>query len=52
MAGTPKRLHTGAAQWWEIMDRRPVVRKIFVALIVLLLLGIIYFLFLPQKDLR
>jgi len=45
-------LGTGAAQWWEIMDRRPVVRKIFVALIVLLLLGIIYFLFLPQNILR
>ncbi|HEY8962477.1 MAG TPA: hypothetical protein VIM57_09750 [Luteolibacter sp.] len=42
-------LGTGAAQWWEIMDRRPVVRKIFVGLVVALILGLIYFIFLPDN---
>jgi hypothetical protein len=42
-------LGTGAAQWWEIMDSRPVVRKIFLGLVVALILGLIYFLFLPDN---
>lgn len=30
-------LGTGAAQWWDTMDRRPIVRKMFLALVILLL---------------
>lgn len=45
-------LGTGAAQWWEIMDRRPVVRKIFLGLVIVLILGLIYFIFLPENFLR
>ncbi len=36
---------SGAAQWWETMDRRPIVRRMFAALLLLLVAGTLYFVF-------
>jgi len=36
---------SGAAQWWETMDRRPIVRRMFLAAVLALLLGAIWFIF-------
>lgn len=36
---------SGAAQWWETMDRRPIVGKMFAAALVLLVLGGLWFIF-------
>ncbi|MBC7979583.1 MAG: hypothetical protein H7Y36_03360 [Armatimonadetes bacterium] len=36
---------SGAAQWWETMDRRPIVRKMFAATIVSLIVAIVWFIF-------
>ena len=37
---------SGAAQWWETMDRKPIVRTMFVGVLVLLLLLTAWFIFL------
>jgi hypothetical protein len=35
---------SGAAQWWETMDRRPIVRLMFIGLLILLgMLTVWYF---------
>lgn len=36
---------SGAAQWWETMDRRPIVRRMFVGLLLLLLAATLWFIF-------
>ena len=36
---------SGAAQWWETMDRRPIVRRMFLAAVLAILLGAIWFTF-------
>lgn len=36
---------SGAAQWWDTMDRRPIVRRIFAALLLLFAAGSLYFMF-------
>ncbi|MFM2198686.1 MAG: hypothetical protein RLZZ505_2118 [Verrucomicrobiota bacterium] len=36
---------TGAAQWWETMDRRPIVRRMSFAIVLAFLLGAIWFIF-------
>lgn len=36
---------SGAAQWWETMDRRPIVKRMSVALVLGLLLAAIWFIF-------
>lgn len=36
---------SGAAQWWETMERRPIVRRMVLGLLVLLLGWAIYFIF-------
>jgi len=37
---------SGAASWWETMDRRPILRKMLVTLAVILLVGVLWFVFL------
>ncbi len=36
---------SGAAQWWETMDRRPIIRKMFVATLLALIIGTLWFIF-------
>lgn len=36
---------TGAAQWWETMDRRPIVRRMSIAIVLAFLLGGVWFIF-------
>lgn len=36
---------SGAAQWWDTMDRRPIVRRMFLAAVVLILAGTVWFIF-------
>ncbi len=36
---------SGAAQWWETMDRRPIVRRMFLMTIVAIIVGTIWFIF-------
>ena len=36
---------SGAAQWWETMDRRPIVRRMFLAAVLAVILGAIWFIF-------
>lgn len=36
---------SGAAQWWETMDRRPIVRRMVLGLLALLLAWALYFIF-------
>ncbi len=36
---------SGAAQWWETMDRRPIVRKMFLVAVVGILAAAIWFIF-------
>jgi hypothetical protein len=38
-------LGSGAAQWWETMDRRPIMRRMVAAVIVLLIIGSFWFIF-------
>lgn len=42
---------TGAAQWWETMDRRPIVRRMFLVAVLALMLGTIWFIFLYDGNL-
>jgi hypothetical protein len=35
----------GAAQWWESMNRRPIILKMFASLILLLIGGSFWFIF-------
>ena len=35
----------GAAQWWETMDRRPIVRKMFVLFLLAFIGGTLWFIF-------
>ena len=35
----------GAAQWWETMDRRPIVRKMFILFLLALIGGTLWFIF-------
>jgi hypothetical protein len=35
----------GAAQWWETMDRRPIVRRMFAFSLVIALIAAIWFIF-------
>lgn len=37
---------SGAAQWWETMDRRPIVRRMFAIGLLAVLSGIVWFIFL------
>jgi hypothetical protein len=39
-------LASGAASWWESMDRRPIVRRMTVALVLALLGSVLWFIFL------
>lgn len=39
---------SGAAQWWETMDRRPVVRKMFFGIIILILAAALWYFFGPS----
>ena len=36
---------TGAAQWWETMDRRPIVRKMFALFLLGLIGATVWFIF-------
>lgn len=48
MVPKPLELNTigsGAAQWWETMDRRPIVRRMFVALVLLTIVAAVWFIF-------
>jgi len=36
---------SGAAQWWETMDRRPIVRRMFAVSLVIALIAAIWFIF-------
>jgi len=36
---------SGAAQWWETMDRKPIVRRIMVAILLLMGVGAMWFIF-------
>jgi hypothetical protein len=36
---------TGAAQWWETMDRRPIVRKMFAVFLLGLIGAMVWFIF-------
>ncbi len=36
---------SGAAQWWETMDRRPIVRRMFAVVVLSLFIGAIWFTF-------
>ena len=35
----------GAAQWWETMDRRPIVRKMFALFLLVLIGATVWFIF-------
>lgn len=37
---------SGAAQWWETMDRRPIVRRMFFTLLAAVVIGVVWFIFL------
>jgi epoxyqueuosine reductase len=39
-------LGSGAAQWWETMDRKPIVRKMFVGVLILIMVLTAWFIFL------
>jgi hypothetical protein len=34
---------SGAAQWWETMDRKPIVRIMFIGILIALIAGIVWF---------
>lgn len=34
---------SGAAQWWESMDRKPILRRMTVGILILLLLGLLWY---------
>ncbi len=36
---------SGAAQWWETMDRRPIVRKMFAAVLLCVIAGLCWYVF-------
>jgi hypothetical protein len=36
---------TGAAQWWETMDRRPIVRQMFFTSLLALIISLVWFIF-------
>jgi hypothetical protein len=36
---------TGAAQWWETMDRRPIVRRMFFTSLLALIISLVWFIF-------
>jgi len=36
---------SGAAQWWETMDRKPIVRRMVAAILLLLIAGTVWFIF-------
>jgi hypothetical protein len=36
---------SGAAQWWETMDRRPIVRRMFLVSVLAVLAAIVWFIF-------
>lgn len=36
---------SGAAQWWETMDRRPIVRRMFFASLLALIISLVWFIF-------
>jgi hypothetical protein len=36
---------TGAAQWWETMDRRPIVRRMFFTSLFALIISLVWFIF-------
>jgi hypothetical protein len=36
---------SGAAQWWETMDRRPIVRRMFAVSLVIALVALVWFIF-------
>ncbi|MFD0892538.1 hypothetical protein KBB96_14020 [Luteolibacter ambystomatis] len=42
---------SGAAQWWETMDRRPVVRKMFFFFLIVLIVAGLWFIFGPDIKL-
>lgn len=39
-------LGSGAAQWWETMDRRPIVRKMSAVVALSIIIGLVWFIFL------
>lgn len=48
MVPKPLELNTigsGAAQWWETMDRRPIVRRMSAALVLCLIIATVWFIF-------
>jgi hypothetical protein len=36
---------SGAAQWWETMDRRPIVKRMFLAFVLAVVAGVVWFIF-------
>jgi hypothetical protein len=37
---------SGAAQWWETMDRKPIMRSMFAGVLILLILTVCWYIFL------
>lgn len=36
---------SGAAQWWETMDRRPIVRRMFAGTLLIIIVAVVWFIF-------